>query len=83
MSHRSFLNTTLEGYWQIGPDGRTVEVNRALCRMLGYTEKEILSLEMVMRYAHARDKQVDAALDRLDQRKSKTEQTALSQWRRS
>jgi PAS domain S-box-containing protein len=42
VSHRSFLNTTLEGYWQIGPDGRTVEVNRALCRMLGYTEKEIL-----------------------------------------
>ena len=24
VSHRSFLNTTLEGYWQIGPDGRTV-----------------------------------------------------------
>ena len=42
VSHRSFLNTTLEGYWQIGPDGRTVEVNRALCRMLGYAEKEIL-----------------------------------------
>ena len=38
VSHRSFLNTTLEGYWQIGPDGRTVEVNRALCRMLGYAE---------------------------------------------
>jgi diguanylate cyclase (GGDEF)-like protein/PAS domain S-box-containing protein len=40
--HRSFLDTTLEGYWQIGRDGRTVEVNRALCRMLGYGEEEIL-----------------------------------------
>ena len=40
--HRSFLDTTLEGYWQIGPDGRAVEVNRALCRMLGYSEAEIL-----------------------------------------
>ena len=31
------------------------------------------SLEMVMRYAHARDKQVDAALDRLDKGETKPE----------
>ena len=31
------------------------------------------SLEMVMRYAHARDKQVDAALDRLEIGKTKAE----------
>jgi len=31
------------------------------------------SLEMVMRYAHARDKQVDAALDRLEKGKTKPE----------
>jgi integrase len=36
------------------------------------------SLEMVMRYAHARDKQIDAALDRLEKSKTKPEPIPIS-----
>jgi len=40
--HRSVLDTTSEGYWRVDESGRTVEVNRALCRMLGYEPDEII-----------------------------------------
>jgi len=40
--HRSVLDTTSEGYWRVDALGRTVEVNRALCRMLGHEAGEII-----------------------------------------
>lgn len=40
---RSIVQTTGEGYWLIDPLTKaTLEVNPALCRMLGFTEDEIL-----------------------------------------
>ena len=39
--YRALLDATSEGYWWIGPELRTVEVNLALCEMLGYTENEM------------------------------------------
>ena len=40
--HRAILETTTEGFWLIDPELRTIEVNRALCALLGYTREEIL-----------------------------------------
>jgi len=38
---------------------------------------------MVMRYAHARDRQIDSVLDRLDEKQTNAEQINPSDWRRS
>jgi integrase len=42
-----------------------------------------LSLKMVMRYAHARDRRVDEAVDRMEKAKTKVEQIAPSKTRNS
>ncbi len=40
---RSIVQTTSEGYWLIDPDSKkTLEVNSALCNMLGCREEEVL-----------------------------------------
>ncbi|MBI9087586.1 MAG: response regulator [Desulfobacterium sp.] len=39
---RTILETISEGYWRLDVDTRTVEVNDALCAMLGYKREEIL-----------------------------------------
>ncbi|MCP4118092.1 MAG: response regulator [Desulfobacteraceae bacterium] len=39
---RTILETTSEGYWRLDADTRTVEVNDAMCAMLGYEREEIL-----------------------------------------
>lgn len=42
---RSIVQTTAEGYWLIDPVTKKVlEVNPALCRMLGYTESQVLCM---------------------------------------
>lgn len=40
--YRTMLNTTQQGYWLIDDDNLTVEVNPALCRMLGYNADELV-----------------------------------------
>lgn len=41
--YRSIIDSTAEGFWLIdAPSRGTLEVNRALCRMLGYAEEEML-----------------------------------------
>nr|NJM04023.1 response regulator [Desulfobacula sp.] len=40
--YRRLIETTSVGYWQIGKDRQTTDVNQALCRMLGYDEQELL-----------------------------------------
>ncbi|MBL6933033.1 MAG: PAS domain-containing sensor histidine kinase [Rhodospirillales bacterium] len=39
---QQLLETTQEGYWHIDPNGRTVDVNRAMCRILGRHYEEII-----------------------------------------
>lgn len=39
---RRVLDTTQEGFWVIGMDGRTREVNAAMCTMLGLPEADLL-----------------------------------------
>lgn len=41
--YRAVLDTTAQGYWMVDPSTQgTVEVNDALCTMLGYGEEELL-----------------------------------------
>lgn len=39
---RSVLSTTAQGYWRVDVDGRTQDVNPALCRMLGYGRNQLI-----------------------------------------
>jgi PAS domain S-box-containing protein len=36
------VNSTAEGFWMIGPDRLTQDVNPALCAMLGYSREEMM-----------------------------------------
>ena len=38
----SLIENTNEGYWFIDPQGRTVDVNPALCNLLGYSRRQIM-----------------------------------------
>ena len=40
--YRTLLETTSEGYWLLNPEFKTIEVNQALCKMLGYSQHEII-----------------------------------------
>ena len=40
--YRTLLETTSEGCWLLNPKVKTIEVNAALCKMLGYSQDEIL-----------------------------------------
>ncbi len=40
--YKTLLETTSEGCWLIDPGLKTVEVNQALCKMLGYSQDEML-----------------------------------------
>ena len=40
--YRTLLETTSEGCWLINPELKTVEVNATLCKMLGYSQEEML-----------------------------------------
>ncbi len=43
---QSIINTTAEGYWEVDNLNRIVEVNDALCRMLGYSKEELIGASM-------------------------------------
>ncbi|HET6557605.1 MAG TPA: PocR ligand-binding domain-containing protein, partial [Prolixibacteraceae bacterium] len=40
----SILKTAMDGFWLMDKDGRLLEVNATYCRMSGYTEPELLSM---------------------------------------
>lgn len=40
--YRRIIDTAAEGFWMIDRDRRTLDVNQALCQMLGYTRAEML-----------------------------------------
>jgi PAS domain S-box-containing protein len=40
--YRTLLETTREGYWRIDSEGKIIEVNHALFRMLGYRQDELI-----------------------------------------
>lgn len=44
--HQSILKTAMDGFVMVDGAGKIVEVNEAYCQMVGYSEKEILSLSI-------------------------------------
>lgn len=40
--YRRFIDAAAEGFWMINSQLETIEVNEALCKMLGYTQEEML-----------------------------------------
>jgi len=40
--HRLIIESAAEGFWMIDADRRTLEVNTALCQMLGYAPEEMI-----------------------------------------
>jgi len=46
MKYSKILATALSGFWISDLQGRLLEVNEALCRMLGYTREELLTLSI-------------------------------------
>jgi len=40
--YRTILSTTQQGYWLVDDNGITVEVNPAMCRMLGYDAEDMI-----------------------------------------
>lgn len=45
--YRTIVDTTNEGFWRINAEMRIVDVNDAICRMLGYSRAEILGMTPV------------------------------------
>ncbi len=39
--YRTIIQTTVDGFWILTPDGRIQSTNEAICRMLGYTAEEL------------------------------------------
>jgi len=39
---RDFIENAGQGFWQLGPDRLTMDVNPALCSMLGYSREELI-----------------------------------------
>jgi PAS domain S-box-containing protein len=46
MKYSKILATALSGFWITDLQGKLLEVNDALCRMLGYTHEELLNLSI-------------------------------------
>jgi PAS domain S-box-containing protein len=44
--HRNILQTAMDGYALVDGEGRLLEVNRAMCRMSGYSAEELLTMRI-------------------------------------
>ncbi|MDY0375199.1 MAG: PAS domain S-box protein [Desulfobacterium sp.] len=44
--NRSVIQTAMDGYWLTSSDGNLLEINDAYCRMSGYDEQELLSMDI-------------------------------------
>jgi diguanylate cyclase (GGDEF)-like protein/PAS domain S-box-containing protein len=44
--YHSVIRTTEEGFWQVGRDGRLLEVNPAYVRLSGYSEEELIGMRV-------------------------------------
>jgi PAS domain S-box-containing protein len=44
--HRTILQTAMDGFWRADLQGRLLEVNEAYCQMSGYSEQELLAINI-------------------------------------
>lgn len=44
--HRSILATAMDGFWRTDMQGHFLEVNETYCQMSGYSEQELLSMQI-------------------------------------
>ena len=44
--NRVVIDTSREGFWMVGNDGRIVDANKAYCTMSGYSKEELLSMSI-------------------------------------
>src|ERR1035437_9595882 len=44
--HLAILRTAMDGFWLLDIEGTLLEVNEAYCRMSGYSETELLGLQI-------------------------------------
>lgn len=44
--HRTIIQTAMDGFWLLDLQGQILEVNESYCRMSGYSEKELLSMNV-------------------------------------
>jgi PAS domain S-box-containing protein len=44
--HRMLLRTAMDGFWLADAQGRLLEVNEAYCHMSGYSERELLAMNI-------------------------------------
>jgi len=44
--HRALLEATADGYWVVDIEGKLIAVNHAYCKMSGYSEAELLEMQI-------------------------------------
>ncbi|MBI5586648.1 MAG: PAS domain S-box protein [Deltaproteobacteria bacterium] len=44
--HRNIIQTAMDGFWMVDRQGRLLEVNEAYCRMSGYSNQELLDMNI-------------------------------------
>lgn len=44
--HRAILQTAMDGFWLVEPQGRLLEVNDTYCQMSGYSAEELLAMRI-------------------------------------
>ena len=44
--HRSIIQTAMDGFWLLDMQGQILEVNESYCRISGYTEQELLTMNI-------------------------------------
>lgn len=63
--HRTIVQTAMDGFWLTDRDGRLLQVNEAYCRMSGYSESELLAMNISDLEAQESPEDIAARIGRL------------------